>query len=89
MQLSRDTVCQKLEVWAPRWHDRKALIADFKIGTHNAITFPKAKSLPGEYYLSFEQAKQYPTMDMKTKNGKTVRMRVVPLDDLQPLERAS
>lgn len=87
MILSRLTPAVRFTVFNPRWHDRKALLMDFRIGTHNEITFPKANSLPGSYYISGKQANTYPTTQMKTKTGQHVTMRVVPLDELESLER--
>jgi len=87
VKLGRLTPVQRFEVFNPRWHDRKALLMDFKIGTHNEITFPKANSLPGKWYISGAKAKTYPTSQMKTKAGNYVTMREVPLDDLEPFER--
>lgn len=89
MILKNDTRCSEIEVWNPRWHDRKVLIANFKLGTHNAITFPRARTLEGTWYISGLKAGQYPTEIMKTKSGKDMTMRVIPLDDLEPLERES
>jgi hypothetical protein len=86
-KLSRLTVCNQFEILNPRWHDRQVLLADYKISTHNAITFPKANSMPGEYYISGISAKKYPTQPMKTKNGAIMTMRVVSIDALEPLER--
>lgn len=61
-------------------------MASWKVGTHNRLTFPKAGSLQGQYYISGEKIQQYPTKDMRTKAGKTARMYVVPLDELETLE---
>lgn len=87
MVLDRLTPVQELVVFNPRWHDRKALLADFKLGVHNKIVFPKANSLPGEYYISGSKAKSFPLEPMKTKSGGTIQLRAVPLDELEPLER--
>lgn len=87
MVIGRLTPVIKFEVWNPRWNDRKALIADYKIGTHNQINFPKAKSLAGDWYISGKEAKTFPLEPLKTKAGGTMNVRVIPLDALQPLER--
>ena len=58
------------------------LIAKFKVGLHNEITFSKAKSLPNKYYMSGEKIRTYPT----NSNGK-LECYVVPLDELELLER--
>lgn len=84
--LKRKEVYSYFKVWNPRWHDRKALLMDFKLGLNNVIEFPKADSLPGLYYIAGRDVKKYPTEPFVTKRGHTVRMRVVPLDDLETLE---
>lgn len=87
MLLPRLTSVIKFEVWNPRWRDRKVLLADYKIGTHNQVNFPKAKSLPGDWYISGKDAKTFPLESMQTKSGNKIAMRVVPLDALQVFER--
>lgn len=82
MKLSRTTPCQVIDIWQPRWKDRTVLIAKFKVGTHNEIVFSKTPSLPDKYYLSGERIRSYPT----NNNGK-IECYVVPLDDLEILER--
>lgn len=77
---------QKFEVWQPRWRDRSVLLADFKIGAHNVITFPKTPSYAGEWYISGENAKHFPIEPMKTKSGTTMIMRCVPLGELERYE---
>lgn len=86
MILPKLTPRQSFEIWNPRWHDRQVLLADFKIQTHNVITFPKSRALGGEWYISGERAKTFPTEPMKTKSGRMMTMRVVPIDELEPLE---
>lgn len=82
MRLSKTTPCQSIVIWQPRWKDRKVLIAKYKVGQHNLITFTKAKSMEGEYYLSGETIKACP---LET-NG-TVLCYAVEMDKLERLER--
>ena len=82
MKLSRTTLCSKIDILAPRWHDRVVLIAKYKVSTHNEVVFTKAKSLPGTYYLSAETIRKYP---LET-NGK-IECYAVPLHELEVLER--
>ncbi len=83
MKLARTTPCQRIEIWAPRYKDRKVLIARHKVGTHNEIIFTKAKHLMGQsYYLAGEKIRSYP-MDT---NG-TLDCYAVPVDELEVLER--
>lgn len=74
----------KLDIWQPRWHDRTVLLARFKIGKDNYITFSKTKSLPGTYYISGDKVRTYPL----GSNGKTACY-VVPLDELELYEGAT
>lgn len=82
MILSKDTSCQVLEIWSPKWKDRTVLLAKFKVGTHNIVKFLKAKSMPGEYYVSGEEARKHPIVN----NGK-LDCYAVPMDKLEKLER--
>lgn len=81
MILSRTTPCQKIDIVQPRWHNRTVLIAKYKVGEHNEITF-QAKSMPDKYYISGSKARTYPI----NSNGK-LDCYVVPLNDLELLER--
>lgn len=70
------------EIWMPRWHDKKVLLAAHKVGVHNKVTFTKAQSLGTEpYYVSGATVKKY----KKEDNGK-IMCYAVPIDELQPLE---
>ncbi len=88
MVLSRLTVCQKFDIMQPRWKDHVVLLKNSHIGTHNEITFRYAPTYPDKYYLSGDKARTFPIELMETKNGNKLTMRVVPLDDLEVLERA-
>lgn len=68
----------KIDIWQPRWKDRKVLIAKYKVGEICEITFSKAPSLPGTYYISGDDVRKYP---LET-NGK-IPCYAVPLDDLE------
>lgn len=83
MVLSHLTATQKFEIWQPRWKDRKVLLARHKVGTHNAITFTKTPTMPGEYYVSGHDVHM---CDIES-NGK-IDCYAVPVSLLEPLERA-
>jgi hypothetical protein len=87
MQIARTTACQKHEIYQPRWHDRKVIMFDFKIGVHNEVVFSKAPTLEGVWYISGAKAKSYPPVPFKTRAGKMITSREIPLDDFEPLER--
>lgn len=82
MSIGRFTPCQKIVIWQPRWKDRKVLIAKFKVGAHNEITFTKTPTMQETYYLSGETIRKYPL----ESNGK-VACYAVPIDELEVLER--
>lgn len=82
MKLSRLTPAQKIDIWQPRWKDRIVLVAKHKIGTHNEITFSKAESLKGNWYISGEKARSFPL----DSNGK-IPCYAIPLSELEPLDR--
>lgn len=83
MILSPLTPCQKISIWSPRWNDKTVLIAKFKVGLHNEITFTKAPTYPDTYYLSGETIRSYP---LET-NGK-IPVYAVKMSELELLERA-
>ena len=66
-----------IEIWQPRWHDRKVLIAKYKVNEgKNRIKFTKAKRLMGKTFeLEGGEIKSYP---LET-NGK-IDCYAVPLD---------
>jgi hypothetical protein len=82
MQLPENVTCQVFDIWAPRWHDRKVLLAVHRVGRHNLIRFTKAPTLIGEFYVSGSDIFQ---CDRET-NG-TIDCYAVPLNILEPLER--
>lgn len=83
MIIAKDTPLQNIQIFSPRWHDRKVLIAKFRVGFHNRIVFDEKKSptLKGKWYMSGEKIKSYPL----ESNGK-IPCFAVPVEDLQPLE---
>lgn len=84
MILPRDTPCNIIEIWQPRWKDRTVMIAKYKVGTHNLIRFTKTKSMPDDYYLSGGTIRRSPV----TTNGK-LECYAVPMNELEILERIS
>lgn len=81
MLVSRTTPLQLIEIWQPRWKDRTVLIAKYKVGTHNKITFVNTPSMKGEYYLSGNVITKYPIVT----NGK-IDCYAVDINELEPLE---
>jgi len=82
MLVSKYSPLNLIDIWSPRYKDRKVLIASYKVKEMNKIIFSKAKHLAGhEYYMSGSKIRQYPV----DTNGK-ITCYAVPLDDLEPLE---
>lgn len=82
MIIDKFTPLNFFEIWQPRYHDGKVLLAAHKVGTHNKIVFTKAPSLGTKpYYISGKTVKKY----KKESNGK-IDCYVVPVDVLEPLE---
>lgn len=81
MKLKENTPAVIIDIHAPRWHDRKVMIAGYKVATHNIIRFTKAKSMQGLFYLSGETIRKYE----KETNGK-VECYCVPMDELELYE---
>lgn len=78
-------------IFAPRWHDRKLLVADWKIGEKNMIEVTARNKngdlhFPRKFFGLGADLKKYPLEDIPTKNGQTAKMRVIPIDDLETVE---
>lgn len=82
MKLPRLTPLHYFEIWQPRYHDQKVLLAAHKVGAHNKVVFTKAPSMGTEpYYVSGTEIKKH----SKEQNGK-ITCYAVPLNVLEPLE---
>lgn len=66
-----------IEIWAPRWHDKKVLIAKHKVhGGENKIRFTKTKQYDGKIFrVDGERLSSYPI----ESNGK-IQCYAVPLE---------
>jgi hypothetical protein len=85
MQLQRFDQIAHFQVWNPRWHDKKVLIACYKIDNakteHIKVTFPKSHAMSGDWYIARSKVKRC----KKESNG-TIMCYVVALGKLEPLE---
>ena len=50
----------RIEIFQPRWHDRRVLVACHKVGANNEIVFTKAPTLTGTYHMRGESMMKYP-----------------------------
>lgn len=72
---------------APRYRDRSVLLAKYKLSCGQGATVQILEgAYKGLYYVSNENICNSPIETMKTKSGKEMLMRAVPLDKLERLE---
>ena len=82
MILDKYTQMSYFEIWHPRYHDQRVLLAKRKVGKHNKIVFTKAPTLGDKpYYISGAKIKRF-----KIENNGKIDCYAVPLDELEPLE---
>lgn len=84
--MDRFTQFRTLYVQEPRWHDKRVLLADYKLGKYNKVIITQLdkdgnKYFPDPLYISGPNAKKYP----KQTNG-TIDCRAVPIDAFKILE---
>lgn len=66
------------EIFNPRWHDKRVMLAVHKTAEHNVIAFTKTKALDGLFYVSGKTARKY----KKESNG-TIDCYCIPLEELK------
>lgn len=71
-----------IDILAPRWRDRKILLAEWKLGVMNKVVVHN-RSFPEPLYISGRKAMQYPVELHPTKNGGTFRVRAIPISDFK------
>lgn len=74
-----------IEIFAPRWRDRKILLGDWKIGVMNKVVV-KDKRFPLPLYISGRDAMKFPVETKPTKSGSTANYRVIPIDSFRTVE---
>lgn len=76
-----------IKIKSPRYHDRKLLIARYRISAGADI---KVEILTGPYRgtykITSETICHSPIEVMRTRNGNSISMRAVSLDDIERLE---
>lgn len=76
-----------IEIRQPRYHDRKLLIARYKIPCGQGVTVKiLSGAYQGNYKISSEVLCSSPIESMQTRYGKTISMRAVDLDRLERVE---
>lgn len=72
-----------IQIWQPRYKDNTALVARYKVGAVNHISFTKAKHLAGRVFvMDGDLIRQYP---LET-NG-TIACYAVPMEVLEKHEQ--
>lgn len=89
MILSKDTVCNHIEILKPRWKQRVVGVANFRVGTHNAIDIVKTdkegkRYYPQTLYGSGDMIRSCETQTLPSG----VLLYLVPIANLEVLERA-
>ena len=92
MRLSRLQETQYFDIWFPKWSakyqldygEEVALLAKFRVGTHNEIVFTKTKSqrFQGHWYISGADVRR-----CKLGSNGSIPCYEVPVSKLQVLER--
>lgn len=76
-----------IKIWQPRWRDRVVLIARYRIPAGRDFEIEITQSTAkGVYKVTNELICKSPIEEMKTKQGKVIQMRAVPLDGLERVE---
>ena len=74
------------DIHAPRWHDKRVLLADRRIGEHNKVEISQVHAdgtryFPNPMYISGKEAKKY-----KLDSNGVIPCRAVPLSAFRTLE---
>lgn len=73
-----------IQIWEPRWRDRRVLLARYRLPAGQDVQVEIKKSAAkGLYRVPNTLICKSPIEDMKTKSGKTIKMRAIPLDEME------
>lgn len=76
-----------IKIWQPRWKDRRVLIARYRIPAGQDFEIEITQSAAkGIYRVPNSLICKSPIEVMKTKTGKEIQMRAVPLDELERIK---
>lgn len=76
-----------IEIWQPRWKDRTVLVARYKIAYGQDFKIKITQSAAkGIYLVKSAVCRDAHIEKMKTKQGKDIEMKVIPMDKLERLE---
>lgn len=90
MQLRKLTPCELFKIKYPIWGGRKVGLATYKIGHHNEVQILTTNKdgerlYPHALYISGEKARQYPREPVKSNPN--IKLHIIPINDLETLER--
>lgn len=90
MKLGRLTPVQKFEIKVPVWGGRKVGLASYKVAQHNSIEILVTdkdgnRIYPQPMYMSGAKIRTYPTEPVR--RNPHIKLYIVPINDLEPLER--
>lgn len=94
MVIGRNTVCSKFEIRSVRWKGRCIGLAKHRIGTHNEIEILQEgkdgkRYFPDVYYISKQKIDEgIAEGEYVVENRRGVWLIIVPINDLEVLERA-
>lgn len=91
MKLPHTTPVSKFEIRVPVWGGRKVGLASHKVGQHNSIEIlvedkDGNRIYPHAMYMAGEKLRTYPTEPVR--RNPHIKLYIVPISDLEPLERA-
>ena len=76
-----------IKIKAPRYRDRSVLIARYRLPAGQGVTVEiLSGAYKGVYKVSSDTICKSPIEGMETKQGKTIAVRVVPLDAMERVE---
>ncbi len=76
-----------IKIKEPRYHDRSVLIARYHIPCGQGVTIQILKgAYAGEYKVSNEVICASPIETMRTRSGKNLSMRAVPIEKLERIK---
>ena len=90
MILPRLTPCSKIEIKAPRWKQRVVGIASFRVGDHNEIHITATGKDGKRYYPDplYANRATITTCETQILKPSGVKLYLVPINNLEPLERS-
>ena len=72
-----------IRIWQPRYHDRKVLVARYKCACGQGIDIEIMRgAMKGIYHATNETIIKSPIEKMRTRDGNTMSVRAISMDEL-------